>query len=96
MGMIEALPFADLGTEPERCERVDPAQAPQPGDGVRAWDAGRELREVGFDLVTACDQHVLGRADKSASVAREARSANRTEVSHERCLRDHVSPGPSQ
>ena len=36
VGMIEALPLADLRAQPERGERVDPAQAPQPGDRVRA------------------------------------------------------------
>ena len=39
VGMIEALPFADLGAQPERGERVDPAQAPKPGDRMRARGA---------------------------------------------------------
>ncbi len=58
--MIEALPLADLGAQPECGERVDPAQTPKPGDCVRARDAGRELCKVGFDLVAACDQDVVG------------------------------------
>ena len=56
VGMIEALPLADLGAQPERGERVDPAQAPQPRGRVRTRRAERELGEVGLDLVTACDQ----------------------------------------
>jgi len=60
VGMIESLPLADLGAQPERGERVDPAQAAQPGDGVRARRARRQLGEVGLDLVTARDQHVVG------------------------------------
>ena len=43
VGMIEALPFADLGAQPERGQRVDPAQASEPGDRVRARGAEREL-----------------------------------------------------
>jgi hypothetical protein len=48
--MIETPPLADLGAQSQRRERVDPAQAPQPGDRVRAWGGERELREFGFDL----------------------------------------------
>ena len=58
--MIEASPLADLRAQPERGERVDPAQAPQPGDRVRARRAERELGEVGLDLVAAGDQHIVG------------------------------------
>ena len=32
VGVIEAVKVADLGAQAERGERVDPAQAPQPGD----------------------------------------------------------------
>ncbi len=58
--MIESFPLAGLGTQPERCEGVDPAQAPQPGDGVRARDTERELGQVVFDLVAASDQNIVG------------------------------------
>ena len=57
--MIEPLQLADLGAQPERGERVDPAQTPQPRDRVRARDGDRELCEVGLDLVAAGDQHVV-------------------------------------
>ena len=60
VGMIEAPPLADLRAQPERGQRVDPAQASQPRDRVRARRAERELREVGLDLVAAGDQHVVG------------------------------------
>ena len=60
VGMIETLPLADLGAQPHRGQRVDPAQAPEPGDRVRARRADRELRELGLDLVAAGDQHVVG------------------------------------
>jgi hypothetical protein len=53
VGMIEALPLADLSAQPGRGERVDPAQASEPRDCVRTRDAGRELREIGLDLVAA-------------------------------------------
>ena len=68
VGMIEAAPLADLGTEPERGQRVDPAQAPQPRDRVRARDAERELCELGLDLIAAGDQHVV-----SVQVVRQRR-----------------------
>ncbi|MGO9903321.1 MAG: hypothetical protein ACLP0J_27375 [Solirubrobacteraceae bacterium] len=48
IGMIKATPLADLRAQPQRRERVDPAQAPQPRDRVRARRAQRELREVGL------------------------------------------------
>ena len=53
------------------------------------------LRGSGFDVEALIEIRPPD-GSKSASVAREARSANLTDVSHERCLRDHVSPGPSQ
>ena len=58
--MIEASPLTDLRAQPKRRERVDPAQAPQPGDRVRARGADRELGEIGLHLLTAGDQHVMG------------------------------------
>ena len=51
--MIEALPLADLGAQAQCGQRVDPAQASEPCDRVRARDTERELRELGFDLVEA-------------------------------------------
>ena len=36
VGVIEPFPLADLGARPQRGQRVDPAQAPQPSDRVRA------------------------------------------------------------
>ena len=57
--MIETLPFADLGAQTQRRQRVDPAQAAQPRDRVRARSGEGELRELGFDLVAARDQHVV-------------------------------------
>ena len=57
--MIKALPLADLGTEPERGQRVDPAQASQPRDRVRARGAERDLCEVGLDVVAAGNQHIV-------------------------------------
>jgi hypothetical protein len=59
VGMINALPFADLATEPERGERVGLEQAPQPRDRRRAPGAQRQLRELGLDLVPAGDQHIV-------------------------------------
>ena len=53
VGMIEALPLADLGAQPERGQRVDPAQTPQPRDRGRARGGESELGELGLDLGTA-------------------------------------------
>jgi len=58
--MIEALPLADLGAQPERGESVDPTQASEPRDRVPARDGERELRQVGLHLVAAGDQHIVG------------------------------------
>ena len=93
--MIEAPPFADLGAQSEGSQRVDPAQAPKPGDRVRARGADGELRELGLDLVAAGDQHVVG-----VQVVRQRRPraliGEPHRVSHERCRRVHASPWPSQ
>jgi hypothetical protein len=37
--VLEAFEVEDLGAQPDRGERVDPAQAPQPGDvpGTSSW-----------------------------------------------------------
>ena len=58
--MIEASPLPDLSAEPERGQRVDPAQAAQPRDRVRARSACRERGQVGLDLIAAGDQDVVG------------------------------------
>ena len=44
--MIEPATCADLGTQPQRGERVDPAHAPQPADRMGARGTVRELGEA--------------------------------------------------
>jgi hypothetical protein len=58
--MVKAIALADLGAQPERGERVDPAQASQPGDRDRERRLGRERGELALDPVAAGDQHVVG------------------------------------
>ena len=58
--MVEPLEGADLGAQAERGQRVDPAQAPQPGDRHGPGRVGRELLELGLDPLTARQQHVVG------------------------------------
>jgi hypothetical protein len=46
VGVLEAIERADLGAQPERGERVDPAQAPQPRDRLGPRRCGGELLEL--------------------------------------------------
>jgi transposase len=41
-------------------ERVDPAQASEPCDRVRARGGDRDRCQVGLDLIASCDQHIVG------------------------------------
>lgn len=54
----ESLPVADLGAQPDRGERVDPAQAAQPADGLRPRRPGHEFADRALQAVAAHDQRV--------------------------------------
>ena len=94
VGVVEAVKLADLGAQPERGERVDPAQAPQPADCAGERRVGRERRELLLDPVAAGDQYVVG---VQVVGDRQLRGAVGEPQAREpfRCLSDHGSPGPS-
>lgn len=59
VGVIEAVPFADLGAQADRGQRGDLAQASQPRDRRAARRARGELFELCLELVAAGDEHVV-------------------------------------
>jgi hypothetical protein len=52
------LQVADLSAQPDRRQRVDPAQAQQPPDGVRPRRTGYQLADRALQRVTADEQSV--------------------------------------
>jgi hypothetical protein len=75
-GAIEALEVADLGAQPDRRERVDPAQAAQPRDRLRPRRAGHELGDRGLQAVATDDQRV----DRAEVVQQRDLRAARAEI----------------
>jgi hypothetical protein len=56
--MLEALEPLDLGAQPDGAERVDPAQAPEPGDRLSPRRERRQLGDRGLELIATDDQRV--------------------------------------
>src|SRR4029079_6876525 len=60
VGVREAREVADLGAQPDRRQRVDPAQAAQPGDRRGPRRLVGYLGELVLDAVAAGEQDVVG------------------------------------
>ena len=90
-GPVEAGEVADLGGQPDRGERVDPAQAAQPGDGLRVWRARDELGDRRLERARGAARACRSRrGSPAASPARRrrgpARAATRGDA-ESRCSR---------
>ena len=57
-GAGEPLEIADLGAQPDRGQRVDPAQAPQPSDLHLPQAAGQPPDEVALELLATMLERV--------------------------------------
>ena len=69
----EAGEVADLGAQPDRGERVDPAQAAQPGDGLRPTASRARARRSCASSVVAADARA--RRSRRGSQQRHLRAA---------------------
>ncbi len=58
LGAGEALEVGDLCAQPDRRERVDPAQAAQPADLQRPRRAGQQRGDLALELVAAMHERV--------------------------------------